>query len=166
MIPDGVHKVDKDKFFFKMGPTYLKPGKVKTYHFEHTWVPLFKGEAQNLTYVDQNTIKITTNLQDEWLDINLSNSLISRVGSKFVAIKVNPELRYGICGEVQEDFYLAVIKNKRDPSIKRGSLIRSIAIKANTNLFLGIADQPIEQALEEYFKLIGVEHWENQELKA
>lgn len=45
MIPDGVHKIKMDKFFFKTHSIKFIEGDVITYHWEDEWIPLFKSAS-------------------------------------------------------------------------------------------------------------------------
>ncbi|CAD8123847.1 unnamed protein product [Paramecium sonneborni] len=161
MIPDGVHKIKQDKFFFRIGNIRFIPGQVHTYHFDYEWKQLLKSQNQILSYQDENVIKIRGEKESEWLDINLFNANIQVISHDFVSITLNPDLIYGIKGKFTQDYYMACLKNKKDSTIKRGSLIRSIAICATDLLFLGICDLKIEKCLEEYFEQVGLDHWVN-----
>lgn len=55
-----------------------------------------------------------------------------------------------------------MLRNKKDPTIKRGSLIRSISIQANELLYVGVVHNMLEDVLNEYFETIGIEHWDSE----
>ncbi|CAD8122773.1 unnamed protein product [Paramecium sonneborni] len=161
MIPDGVHKIQQDKFFFRIGNIRFIPGQVYTYHFDYRWNQLLQSSIQTLSYSDENVIKIRGEKESEWLDINLINAQVQVISHDFVSITLNPDLIYGIKGKFTQDYYLTCLKNKKDVTIKRGSLIRSISICTSDLLFLGICNLKIEKYLEEYFLQVGLDHWIN-----
>ncbi|CAD8197919.1 unnamed protein product [Paramecium octaurelia] len=161
MIPDGVHKIKQDKFFFRIGNVRFIPGQVQTYHFDYQWKPLLQSSNQTLSYSDDNVLKIRGEKESEWLDINLFNAQVHVISHDFVSITLNPDLIYGIKGKFTQDYYLACLRNKKDATIKRGSLIRSVAVCSSDLLFLGICDQKIQKCLENYFEQVGLDHWVN-----
>ena len=60
---------------------------------------------------------------------------------------------------------MTVLRNKKDPQIKRGSLIRSIAISSNDLVYVGIVHDKLEEFLDIYFEQVGIEHWDNPEFE-
>lgn len=140
MIPDGVHKIDQDYYFFKMKTIIpdehwmvFNDRQVCTYKYNldyGQWDNYFESQQQTLHYEDGKFV-----IRNEEQSMTLNCAEMRVYSQDFVSFNQDVGVLFRekdlpleslTCNSMM--YYFCMITNKKDQSIKRGSLIRSIAV--------------------------------------